>query len=65
MDVLAKNLEVGQIMKIEYGSKHNYVRFTVLSVDVGDVTIVSASSKIGNETLVFSNNEKLKIMEEK
>lgn len=65
MNVLAKHLKVGQVMKIEYGNKYNYVRFTVLSVEVGDVTIVNASSNIGNETLVFSNNEKIEIMEEK
>ena len=65
MGVLAKHLEVGQVMNIEYGSEQNFVKFTVVDVKVDDITTVRATSKIGDECFAFSNNEKIEILEEK
>ena len=65
MNIQAKDLKIGQVMKIEYGRKYNFVYFTVTKVDVDDATTVHATSTVGNEVLVFSNNEKIEILEEK
>ena len=65
MDVLAKHLKVGQVIKIEYGSEQNFVKFTVLDVKVDDITTFHATSKIGSECFAFSNNEKIEIAEGK
>ena len=62
MDVLAKHLKVGQVMIIEYGREDNFVNFTVSDVSAGDITVVHATSNIGNECFAFSNNETIKIV---
>jgi len=64
MKVLARDLEPGQRIRVEYGSYGNFVDFTVESVEAGDIVVIHGVSGIGRETLAFTNKEFIEIKED-